>query len=370
MTKQVAVYGGGIIAMLTALSLEQKGFAPRLWRGPKNHQHADTKRVFALNHASIALLDKLNIPKPKLSGIKRMYVWDGLGGAAIELKAADRQKTALAYIVDEASLWQAINHVLLEKAIPLHEHAQGEVPILVDEQWRLHQEESASFLCIADGAQSILRESLKVPCDRDDYQQLGIVAEVVCDKPHQGVAFQVFTPQGPLAFLPLIEPKRYSIVWSLDEQLAKQHMTLSADDFMHQLNLSMGGQVGLCVEISKRHAFPLKMVHAQAYYGENWILLGDSAHHFHPLAGLGLNAGIADIISLCQFDNPFRSANMARYQRERRAKISLLILGMKALKQGFADTNTWWVTLRGLGMEVINHERCLKKWMMSMVDEV
>ena len=370
MTKQIAVYGGGIVAMLTALSLAQKGYAPSLWRAPKNHQHVGAKRVFALNHASMVVLDKLGIPKPMSAAIQKMYVWDSLSGASITLQAADQQKTALAYIVDENSLWQEIYQFLVKTSIPLYEHAAGEIPICSQHQWQLQQGPSASFLCIADGAQSIVREALNVRCDRDDYQQLGIVAEVICDKPHQGVAYQVFTPHGPLAFLPLPTPNHYSMVWSLDAHVAQQHLQLSADDFLQQLNVTMGGQPGVCLELSARHAFPLKMLHTQAYVGKNWLLLGDSAHHFHPLAGLGLNAGIADITTLCQFNDPFTQANLSRFQRERRAKISLLILGMKALKQGFANTNKCWVGLRGLGMDIINNERWLKKCMMSMVDEV
>lgn len=370
MTKKVAVYGGGIIAMLTALSLQQKGFAPCLWRGSKNTKNTDTKRVFALSHASIRLLDKLDIPQPQACAIKSMYVWDGVGNASITLKAADKQKSALAYIVDEALLWQSIYQVFVEKNIPLYEHAQDAGPIFDEGQWQLSQQDSASLLCIAEGAQSVLRESLNIPCDRDDYQQLGIVAEVVCDKPHQGIAYQVFSPHGPLAFLPLLKPNHYSIVWSLDEILARHHLGLPAEDFLEQLNVTMSGQIGCCLQVSKRHAFPLKMIHTQAYYGKNWILLGDSAHHFHPLAGLGLNAGIADIISLCQFDNPFTQANLARFGRERRAKMSLMILGMKLIKQGFAKSDAWWVALRGFGMDFINHERFIKKWMMSMVDEI
>ena len=367
MTKQVAVYGGGIIAMLTALSLKQKGFSPKLWRGPK---HTATKRVFALNHASMAFLEKLKIEKPTSCAVKRMHIWDGVSGASLLLKASDNQQSALAYIVDEALLWQAIYKVFVEQDIPLHEHALGQSPVLEQDIWRLNEDETASIMCIAEGAKSSLRESLNVSCERDDYQQLGIVAEVVCDRPHQGVAYQVFTPNGPLAFLPLIKPSHYSIVWSLDESVAKHHLSLSSDDFIQQLNLSAAGQVGNCVEVSKRHDFALKMLHAKTYFGKNWILLGDSAHHFHPLAGLGLNAGIADIISLSQFESPFTLTNLARFQRERRAKMGLLISGMKAFKQGFANTNTWWVGLRGFGIDCLNQQRFLKKWMMSMVEEV
>jgi 2-octaprenylphenol hydroxylase len=371
MTRQVAIYGGGIIAMLTALCLKQKGFSPELWRPKKNTSEVlKTKRVFALNRASLAFLDQLGVIKPQGTLVKKMFLWDSLNQASLILKASERKQTALAQIIDESLLWQSVYRAFQEHQIPLFEHDPNRLPVLTDGIWHLDDSQTSSMLCIADGANSKLRETLQLDFESDDYRQKGIVAEVVCDRPHQGVAYQVFTPNGPLAFLPLHEEYHYSIVWSLDDALASKNLGLGTMDFLAQLNSQMAGQVGNCIELSERHAFPLKMFHAKHYFAANFLLLGDTAHHFHPLAGLGLNAGIADIICLNQYENPFSFANLSRFQRERKAKLALLIMGMKFLKQGFGCSHPAWVKLRGLGMDFLNHETMLKKWMMSMVDEV
>lgn len=49
-------------------------------------------------------------------------------------------------------------------------------------------------------------------------------------------------------------------------------------------------------------SFPLRYSHADAYIGDGGrtVLVGDAAHTVHPLAGQGLNAGLADVQVLAQ----------------------------------------------------------------------
>jgi len=42
-------------------------------------------------------------------------------------------------------------------------------------------------------------------------------------------------------------------------------------------------------------SFPVLFNHTESYLGERSVLVGDAAHTVHPLAGQGLNMGIADV---------------------------------------------------------------------------
>jgi 2-polyprenyl-6-methoxyphenol hydroxylase-like FAD-dependent oxidoreductase len=42
-------------------------------------------------------------------------------------------------------------------------------------------------------------------------------------------------------------------------------------------------------------SWPLALAHAERVVGPGWVLIGDAAHVVHPLAGQGLNLGLADV---------------------------------------------------------------------------
>jgi len=380
---KVAVWGGGIIAMVTAILLKKNQLDVALWRPALQKIQGDNKRVFALSQTSLNLLKEFeilkNIPEDAQQVIKKMLIWDGVGHAQLELQAADISQTKLATIVEEQALWEACWKKLNEMQIPVFETPSAESCVYEKNFWVLKLAEGrqvrADFLSIADGAHSPVRQSLKVPCERGSYHQLGLVAEIEVTKPHQGHALQIFGAHGPLAFLPLAQPCRYSMVWSLDTPLAKKYAQLDEKALCEKLNIYWEGAVGEVIAVKGLKTFPLHYLHTKKYFDNHWLLLGDAAHHFHPLAGLGLNAGFADLLCLRNLflDNPqaLSAANLlAKYQRERKAKMLPLILGMKLIKNCFGITDVFWVKFRSLGMDWLNHQSLIKKVMMTLVQDL
>ena len=339
---KVAVYGGGVIAMTVALGLKQQGIDVAIWRPPLNFPTLATKRVFALNDASMHLLNQLGISLIEhATRVRRMLIWDEMTGAQIEFNAHDLAQSQVASIVEEPFLWQQTYDVLMGAQIPIIELKDKIVNQDAQGKWHadMHQ---VDFLCIADGARSVMREHLKVPCEKESYHQTAIVAQIKMSQTHAGTAFQVFGKYGPLAFLPLEDAYAYSIVWSLETEIAKQYLSLDAVAFYAQLEQALGGHLGHVEQVDGVESYPLNMIHAQKYYGKNWMLIGDSAHQFHPLAGLGLNVGLADVKLLMKRleDNPksiFCSIMLKRYQRERRAILVPLIFSMKMIKNCFSN---------------------------------
>lgn len=380
---KVSVWGGGVVAMLTAILLKKNHLDVALWRMHMPKKQEGNKRVFALNKASVQFLKNLGvdkyIPQQAQQCIYQMRIWDGLGHAQLELKATDIGQSHLARIVEEQALWDACWQKMHEDNIPFFESRALEPPIQEKQQWVLNlgggRQVCAHFLCIADGALSSVRQYLQVPCQQGSYEQLGLVAEIQVSKAHAGHALQIFGAHGPLAFLPLADPFRYSMVWSLDTVLAKKYLALDENQLAEKLNRHWDGLVGEVLSIKGLKSFPLHYLHAMQYFGDNWLLLGDAAHHFHPLAGLGLNTGIADLICIekflvlnAQFFEQARS--LANYQRERKAKVMPLILTMKLIKNCFGNTDSFWVKSRSLGMDWLNHQSLIKKIMMNLVQDL
>ena len=207
---------------------------------------------------------------------------------------------------------------------------------------------------------------LNVPITTWPYHQQAIVATIGTEKPHQETAYQVFNTHGPLAFLPLTDSHQCSIVWSTSTAHAQALMVLSDDDFATELTAAFSEKLGRCAVLSRRQQFPLHMRHVERYSGTNWLIMGDAAHTIHPLAGLGLNVGLADLNAwLTNIDaaksKRWSSKMLGAYQRQRKSAVWQTIAMMSGLKTMFSNPTRPFVTLRGLGLNACNQLSPLKR---------
>jgi 2-octaprenylphenol hydroxylase len=366
---RVAILGGGIVAMVAALVLKKQGQAVELWRFKQEIASNDNKRVFALNHSALNILQNIliKLPSAHMTAVEKMQVWDGLTGAVIDLEDAH-----LASIVDETALWNALMSQIKTEHISIVELNRVEECVQNGQQWHV-LDRCVDFLVIADGANSPMRKHLKVPCEDYSYHQEAIVAQVKTSKPHANIASQVFTAHGPLAFLPIGEDSDYSMVWSLDTKMCHQLLGLRVECFGKELDKAFDGALGQVINVCHMKSYPLKMIHAKQYIGSNWLLMGDAAHHFHPLAGLGLNAGFGDIkclIELVSEHSDFSSTLLKKYQRSRRAQMLPLIYTLKLIKNSFAFHHPLWLKMRSFGIDFINQSPGFKKLMQNSVQDI
>lgn len=368
---KVAIYGGGVVAMCLAIALRLRDYDVSVWR-PHFIAHGEkSRRVFALNNQAMQTLKTLGIHDPMgLQPVEEMLIWDKVTGANINFKAADIGRFSLTQIVAEDELWQKLSERLNQLAIPTLDLPLNVLPEFKDNQWSCNGLQ-ADFLCIADGAGSKLRGKLQVELDSYSYHQTAIVTHVKVSGQQKGIAFQVFGPHGPLAFLPTSNQGDYSIVWSLDHAIARQYLQLDEQEFKDKLYDALDGHLGEIINVDSRQSFPLNMLHARQYVSKNWLLAGDCAHHFHPLAGLGLNMGIGDVACLWQLTENNSLINvLGMYQRSRKSTLTPVILGMKFLKNCFENQNQLWVKFRSMGIDFLDNQLLLKKLMIAMVQNI
>jgi 2-octaprenylphenol hydroxylase len=108
------------------------------------------------------------------------------------------------------------------------------------------------------------------------------------------------------------------------------------------------------------------MRHVKQYTGSRWLLLGDAAHTLHPLAGLGLNIGLADVSSWIKgLDRTkgllFSNKRLGIYQRERKNAVWQIILLMEGFKQLFHVTQAPITSIRGWGLRACNKSTSVKR---------
>lgn len=372
----VLVVGGGIVGLTAALTMSRANTRVAVLDAgllEADSSQADL-RVYAVNKASQALLTNLGVwpllPSARLSPYEHMHVWDGASGAHIDFDSREVASAYLGTIIEESLLKQALlgqiaSHsnidLVPQTAIDaVEEDTTGMIIHSGDKQWH------GRLLMVADGANSATRAKLKVNFTRWSYEQQALVATVRTSKPHQKTAYQVFHNDGPLALLPLADPHQCSIVWSADLARAQSLLACSEDGFNQQINRAFGPELGAIELSSTRHQFPLHMRHVKQYVGAHWLILGDAAHTIHPLAGLGLNLGLADVASwqncYATYKNKLSLGRaLGAYQRQRKNAVWQTIMLMEGFKRVFGSTNSTLIGVRGLGLRACNGTAELKR---------
>lgn len=360
------IVGGGVVGAAAALGLKQAGRRVLLIeaRPPRPWAEDDwDARVYALSPASIKTLDTLGIwaDVPRPQAFTAMQVWDQ--SSALNWSAEELGVQALGAIVEDAALlrglWpQLASVVRCPAAVTAINFADDHVSIRVDDD-----ELSARLLIAADGARSPIRKQLGIPVSAKRYPARAVVAHVQCTLGHADTAWQRFAPTGPIGLLPLAD-SRLSVVWSLD--VPDDARVLAMDDkvFCAALSEALDGRLGQLSEPSARVSFPLHLRHAVHYVQGRVALLGDAAHSLHPLAGQGLNLGLADVQALLDavaaVDDPGDAQALAHFARSTRAANARMLALTDSLYRLFGARDPLLRALRGWGMNTLNHMPAIK----------
>lgn len=378
--RDVMVVGGGVVGLASAIAMRLRNFSVTLLDAGVLSASLASKntRVYAINAASKALLMQLGVwdmlDSDAYVPYQGMCIWDASTQVALRFDARDMASAEMGFMIEASVLRvallkraESLGVVLVEKACV---QACTETPSgiqLVTEDKRMWH---TTFCMIADGARSKTRDLLKVPMSTWSYEHDALVATVRTEKPHQQVAYQMFCADGPLAFLPLKNPHECSIVWSHPPCKIKALMALENAAFNTALTEAFSAKLGQVEVLSPRVAFPLQMRHVNAYHGAAWMLLGDAAHTIHPLAGLGLNVGLADLQAWLdlldqQSGGRWSTRTLGAYQRARKSDVWGVIMLMQGIKAMFGSAFLPVQFARGFGMRILNQTRPLRQLLMT-----
>ena len=357
----VAVSGAGIVGQSLALALSRQGLRVALRRDPVRGAGDVDVRAYALNAASVALLRGLKVwdalPPQAATPVYDMQVQGDAPGALLEFSAWEQRVGELAWITDAAVLERELG-----AAVRFAPHIT-----LTDDSAQ------APLVALCEGKASATRAALGVNFARHDYGHRAIAARLTASRPHQGVARQWFGAPDVLALLPFDNPQveaSYALVWSLPEARAQELLAQDDAEFEQALNVASGGAAGELKLVSKRASWPLMQAQAEAWCGPGWVLLGDAAHVVHPLAGQGLNLGLADVAALARViaaRETWRSLGdeklLRRYARERLAPTWAMGQVTGGLLRLFSHEAPGLRELRNRGLSLVNQMSPVKRWL-------
>jgi len=360
----VCVRGAGIVGQCLALALARDGLAVALVPDAAVASGPDV-RAYALNPASVALLQRLKVwdalPAHAATAVHDMHVEGDASGGGLDFSAWEQCIGELAWIVDAAVLERE-----LAQALRFAPHVTLVAPGTAPE---------AALTALCEGRDSATRKALGVTVDRQEYGQRAIAARLVAERPHRNTARQWFGAPDVLALLPLDTPepgRSFALVWSLPEERAQAMLALDAAAFELALLEATGGAVGALKLGVERASWPLALARADRWSGPGWVLLGDAAHVVHPLAGQGLNLGLADVATLARViaeRESWRALGdeklLRRYTRERAAPTWAMGRLTDGLLQLFSSEAPAARELRNRGLTLVNRLGPLKRWLTS-----
>jgi 2-octaprenyl-6-methoxyphenol hydroxylase len=204
-----------------------------------------------------------------------------------------------------------------------------------------------------------------------DYRQTAWVGQATVQAATKGMAFERFTPDGPLALLPLparaddeAGAARSALVWCVpsDRDPVRE---LDSAQRIALLNTLFPTAAGRIVALSALKAFPLGLNAERTLVQGRTVRIGNAAQTLHPVAGQGLNLGLRDAHELVRLlrwtDDIDRALGQAEWARgpDRWA----MIAATDFLARSFTWTLPGLPSLRGLGMAALQATPPLKAWL-------
>ena len=310
----VAIVGGGMVGASLALGLRGLGLKVLLVEGVapgSSAQPSFDDRTTALGNASRRIFESLGVwadIAPQAAGIRTIHVSDAGRFGFARLRAEEQGIDAFGYVVANrvigTALWRQLS---ASQDIVLRVPAKSERIDITPERAQLtlvtdtgdHEDVSARLVVAADGAHSGVRSAAAIDAAVEDYDQVAIVANVAADHPHDGTAYERFTPSGPLAVLPLYDGS-YGVIWSCSPADAASVLSCDDDSYLRELQRRFGWRAGKFVRVGRRASYPLKLTRAATTTATRTVLIGNAAQALHPVAGQGFNLGLRDAAMLAE----------------------------------------------------------------------
>lgn len=384
---KVCILGGGLVGGVMALGLAHRGIKSIVVDVETPETLMAQKldgRTTAVNLASAQFFEEIGLWQP-LSGqaarIDHIKVYEAEQPWSIQFDHQDLGVDPMGYIIENRFLRQAIfarvlSNPMIEWRAPDKMLTKKVTACGVEIYLESGKIDVVQLVVGAEGRHSPTRDEVGIRKKQVAYDQKGLVFSVYHSKPHHNVAWEVFHPQGPLAFLPMLDSEdgrsRSGVVWTLPDLEADkwaQKSSLQIAEQLHQLFPHLG-EFELFTQV---WSYPLMAQLVDRFIDDRYVIIGDAAHVCHPVAGQGVNVGwrdanaLADILyhhSRLGLDLGSQTV-LSAYQRSRRIDTYSIFAMTDIMVRLFSNDSRVLRPIRTLGLGVVNKIPPLKKFFMK-----
>jgi 2-octaprenyl-6-methoxyphenol hydroxylase len=357
----LAIVGGGPVGMSLALALAGSGLSVVVLEA-RERLEAPDPRALALSQGTRLILERLGAwAGMAATAIETIHVSQRGGLGRAMLSAADAGVPALGYVAEYGDLYATLAARLPDCGATVLTGARvdsvqatsgyGAVSFRRGDAGHLL---TARLVVLSEGGRSLPTELRR---DKD-YGQSAVICSVRTQRPHARRAYERFTPEGPIALLPLGED--YALVWTTPNDRVQARLALSDADFLASLQAAFGDRQGRFTIAGPRAAFPLKLHLAAPSTSPRVLRIGNAAHVLHPVAGQGFNLGVRDAWKLAEaiLDTPSErlgEGDLARrYAQTRRFDVAGGSLMTDILVEAFSSDNPMLKHARGAALTLLD----------------
>lgn len=322
----LVIVGGGMVGISLALLLAQQQpdwkvllLEAQAYDSSGKHSPSFDSRSTALSWSSRKIFQAAGLwsaLEAHTSAINNIHVSDRGHIGLTRISANEAGVEALGYVIENRWIGAALLDKLATTSVEMMAPERVATITPLKAGVRLELEHSGetiqtSLLVLADGANSQTAQKLGIHSDQQPYGQQGIIANIGLQDRHNGVAYERFTDQGPMAMLPLPDfdgCPRCALVWTQPPERAAELMAATDKDFLTALQESFGYRMGMLKKVGERVAYPLALTTASEQVRRSVVVLGNAAHSLHPVAGQGFNLSLRDVATLADVLGKAKSA--------------------------------------------------------------
>ena len=366
----ILIIGGGLVGASLACALQNSGLSVHIVEAypyQSDSQPSYDDRTVALSWGSRCIFEGMGLwdaMADRVEAIKTIHISDKGHFGATRLRHEEEHVEALGYVAENRVLGDVLYQRLLQNTnVELHcpaglislEQKHDRVIATIGGNGK-QSVVSARLLVAADGVVSQVRDLLHIGSSVQDYGQTAVIANVTPAFRHNNIAYERFTDQGPIAFLPMTQ-NRCSLVWTVPLKQADELMKLGDADFLQLLQQRFGFRLGQLQKVGKRQAYPLKLIESTQVVRNRVVIVGNAAHSIHPVAGQGFNLALRDIAILTELISTAEDAGDSKllqsYVEQREDDARRVYRFTDGLVKIFSNNSTALGHLRAAGLVAV-----------------